>query len=77
MKWIYALVAVAAALLLVREALLMTRSRRTRRVPPAVPAEPPNLRTRLARRLYWPIVLGLMLLVALAAMVTAVAVGRR
>ncbi len=77
MKWIYALVAVAAALLLVRESLLLTRSRRGRRAVAQLPAEPPDLRARLARRLYWPIVVALMTLVALAAMLTATLVAPR
>jgi len=75
MKWIYTLVAVAAALLLVRESLLLTRSRRSRRAATPVPAEPPSLRTRMARRLFWPIFLVLMALVALAAMATAILAG--
>ena len=77
MKWIYGLVAAVAALLLVRESLLLTRSRRTRRARAGAgaPVEPPDLRTRIARWLFWPIFVMLMALVALAAMVTAILAG--
>ena len=75
MKWIYTLVAVAAALLLLRESLLITRGRRARRMGSGKPAEPPTLRTRLAQRLYWPILLTLMTLVVLLGLLAGLAVA--
>ena len=68
-------VADALILLLLRESLLITRGRRARRAASAGPAEPPTLRTRLAQRLYWPILLGLMTLVILLGLLAGIAVA--
>ena len=75
MKWFYTLVAVVGALLLLRESLLFTRGRRARRAASGRPAEPPTTRTRIARRLYWPIFLALMTLVVVLGLLAGIAVA--
>jgi hypothetical protein len=73
-KWLYALGAVVAALLMLRETLLLTRGHRTRRAMEAA-SRPSSLRSRLARRAAMPVFLLLVAGAAMLGMMAGVLVG--
>lgn len=75
MKWLYLAAAVGAALLMIREALVLTRERRVRRARLASPQPAPDLRTRLTRKAAMPVFLLLVGLVVAGGMLLGVLIG--
>jgi len=74
MKWLYLVAALAAALLLLREALLVTRSRRVRRAN-ATPFVELPLSTKLVRWAALPVFLLMVGLIAVAGILVGAWVG--
>ena len=74
MKWLYLVAALAAALLLLREALLVTRSRRVRRAN-ATPLVELPLSTKLVRWAALPVFLLMVGLIAVAGILVGAWVG--
>jgi ABC-type Fe3+ transport system permease subunit len=75
MKWLYLAAALVASLLMVREALVLTRERRIRRAGLASSRPAPDLRTRLIRRAAMPVFLLLVALVVAGGMLLGVLIG--
>jgi hypothetical protein len=75
-KWVYAIGAIVAALLMIREALLLTRGRRSRARAEAAARRPiPDLRTRLGQKAAMPVFLVLVAVVVAIGMMVGVLVG--